>query len=414
MGKASFALAWVMDEDESERERGVTMDIATKNIVTPKHIVTILDAPGHADFIPAMITGAAAADVGILVIAATPGEFEAGFRTGSMTGLSGGQTREHIILARGLGVSQLIVAINKLDSAQPVWSRNRFDEIEETLRPFLQSNGFQTKRVQFVPVSGLLGINISVGPGASSRIPKSDEDGSAPKLAQWYKGPTLMEAIDAFESAKRDIEKPFRFIIADVYTEGKSVVVHGRVVQGYVCVGDKVLVLPIGDESLIHRIDHGSIGSCSDFSIDRAQIAIAGDSVNLILNHIDPSRIFPANLICHFDSDPKVFITNKFQGKIAIMDEIAIPIIQGAEVLFHMHNMDIPAVITNLISCTNKKDSLEVHGPRVLIGGSSATVEIRVREKICLEMYQDCRALGRFALRREGDTIAVGIVETIK
>jgi len=413
-----------MDEDESEREHGVTMDIATKTIVTSKHVVTILDSPGHAEFIPAMITGAAAADVAILVIAATPGEFEAGFRTGSMTGISGGQTREHIILARGLGVTQLIVAINKLDSAQPIWSQARFYEIQDKLKPFLKSNGFLMKRVQFIPVSGLLGINITVSPCV---IQKEDEEGYAPELSQWYTGPTLMGAIDTFEPAKRDYEKPMRFIISDVYTEGKNVIVQGRVIQGYVSVGDKVLILPIADESVIQRMDPGAIdrsSSPSSTTIDRTQIALAGDCVDLVLKQIDSSRIFPGNVITHVDSDPIVMLSNTFQAKVVIMDEIAIPIIQGAEVLFHMHNIDIPAIITKLITSFIRKTGSEQGGdegeieevqrPRVLIGGSTASVEIRVREKICLETYQHCRALGRFALRREGDTIAVGIVECVR
>jgi elongation factor 1 alpha-like protein len=157
-----------------------------------------------------------------------------------------------------------------------------------------------------------------------------------------------------------------------------------------------------------------SNSSSPNSTLDRSQIALAGDCVDLVMNHMDSTRIFPGNIITHVDSDPKVILSYTFQGKIVIMDEIAVPIIQGAEVLLYMHNIDIPAVITKLISSSNRKESVEVQRPRVLIGGSTASVEIRVREKICVETYQDCRALGRFALRREGDTIAVGIVEKIK
>jgi elongation factor 1 alpha-like protein len=224
-----------------------------------------------------------------------------------------------------------------------------------------------------------------------------------------------MEAIDAFEPAKRELEKPFRFIISDVCPEGKHVLVQGRVVQGYIYVGDKCMVMPIGDEAIISRMDHGFLGPRDDnSSLDRSQIALAGDSVNLILGHIDPSRIFPGNLITPLESDPQLCTSNYFQGKLVVMDEISSPIIQGAEVLFHMHNMDIPAFIAKLISCTNRKDGEEIQRPRMLVGGSTALVEIRLNEKICLESFNDCRALGRFALRREGDTIAVGIVERVK
>lgn len=189
LGKASFHLAWVMDEDESERQRGVTMDVATKFISTASHDVTLLDAPGHADYVPSMITGAALAQVGILVVAATRGEFEAGFLVSSTN--VGGQTREHVVLARGLGVSQFIVAVNKLDAVD--WSQERFEEIQNTLEPFLIANGFNAKRITFVPTSGLTGVNVK------------DKPSNDVKLSEWYKGPTLLEAIDSFQPAQRNI-----------------------------------------------------------------------------------------------------------------------------------------------------------------------------------------------------------------
>lgn len=189
LGKASFHLAWVMDEDESERQRGVTMDVATKFFSTKKHDFVLLDAPGHADFVPSMITGAASAQVGILVIAATRGEFEAGFLLSKNN--VGGQTREHVVLARGLGVSQLVVAVNKLDAVE--WSQARFDEIRNMLEPFLVENGFSPKRIQFVPTSGLTGVNVK------------DKPRSDVLLTEWYKGPTLLEAIDSFVPAQRNV-----------------------------------------------------------------------------------------------------------------------------------------------------------------------------------------------------------------
>jgi elongation factor 1 alpha-like protein len=192
VGKSSFALAWVMDEDDSERERGVTMEVGTKYITTPNHDFVLLDAPGHADFIPAMITGAAAADVGLLVIAATTGEFEAGFNISSTNSKSGGQTKEHIVLARGLGVSQLIVAVNKLDAVD--WSQQRYEEIHSKLQPFLQANGFSSRRVRFVPISGLTGTNVKERPVEE-------------RLTSWYSGPTLLEAMDGFVPAQRNVGK---------------------------------------------------------------------------------------------------------------------------------------------------------------------------------------------------------------
>mmetsp|Transcript_23629 Transcript_23629/g.35022 ORF Transcript_23629/g.35022 Transcript_23629/m.35022 type:complete len:685 (+) Transcript_23629:149-2203(+) len=410
IGKGSFALAWIMDEDESERERGVTIDIATKHISTKKHDVTILDAPGHADYVPAMITGAGVSDVGILVISSTRGEFESGFDTATGSGGSKGhvgQTREHITLAKGLGVSQLIVAVNKLDAAEPAWSQHRFDEIQGRLKPFLKLNGFNLKRVQFVPISGLAGVNIKESP--------SKEDPSTAGLAEWYQGKTLLEAIDSFEPAKRNIDKPFRFIVSDLYSEGKGLIVKGRVVQGLISVGDKVAVLPVGDVATVSRIDHGIIcaQSTEEFDAERIKVALAGDTCDLVITGIDIARISAGNVLSEASSALRPKIKKKMKAQILVMEELAVPIIRGSQVLLHMHCLDVPAVISNIISKVNKRDGSSIPKPRVLTGGSNATVEIKLNEKICLETYSDCRSLGRFVLRRGGDTVAIGIIEEI-
>lgn len=407
IGKASFALAWVMDEDDSERERGVTIDVATKYISTENHELTILDSPGHADFVPAMITGAASADVGILVIAATPGEFESGFNDTCNEGVAKGhvgQTREHITLARGLGVSQLIVAINKLDAAEPNWSQDRFIEIRKRLVPFLKANGFDMKRVQFVPISGLTGVNI--------KTPPTQDDHDSSGLASWYNGRTLLQAIDSFEPAKRNVEKPFRFLVADVYSEGKYTIVKGRVAQGYISTGDKVVILPIGDGADVGRIEHG-IATSSELDGERMNVAVAGDSVELFLTGIDIARIGVGNIISDIDESLRPKLKRKLKAKIMVMDRLTVPIIQGSQVLFYMHSLDVPAVITKLISQVNRKDGSINERPRMLTGTTNASVEIKLSEKICLETFNECRALGRFALRRSGDTVAVGIVETL-
>jgi signal recognition particle receptor subunit beta len=175
-------LAWLLDEDEGERAHGVTMQIATKSFTTPSHDIIILDAPGHADFIPIMITGAAHADVAILVVAATRGEFESGFERG-------GQTKEHVILARGLGVSQVIVAINKLDVDD--WKHDRYQEVQQRIQEYLVQQQFKPARIRFVPLSGLTGENV--------------KDCKDETLKSWYKGPTLLEAIDGFQAANRHV-----------------------------------------------------------------------------------------------------------------------------------------------------------------------------------------------------------------
>jgi len=410
IGKASFALAWIMDEDESERERGVTMDVATKTISTPKYDVTILDAPGHKDFVPEMICGAASADVGLLVVAATTGEFESGFD-------QRGQTREHILLSRGLGVSQLLVAVNKLDAAETPWDEHRFNHIKQTLEPFLVNCGYKAERIRFVPVSGLTGENVLYQKEAALRAWYND--------INFIKGaPTLMEALDLFQSPKRSLDKPLRFIVSDVYPEGKGVTLRGRVVQGLVRVGDSVSVMPIGDVSYVNRIEHGDLLDSSNKN--SSTFAQAGDSVELNITGVDIARTNRGCVLCHVVD--RVPINKKFQAKLLVTDLIDVPIIRGAQVSFHMQSIDVPAVISKLIEVTRRgglqdaaakafasTNSLIARStkPRVVTGGSTAMVEITLKDPLCLEEFSSCRALGRFVLRRKGDTVAVGLIEEL-
>jgi elongation factor 1 alpha-like protein len=177
-------LAWLLDENESERARGVTMEIGTKALTTKNHRIVVLDAPGHADFIPIMITGAANADTCILVVDAVTGEFESGFS-------GGGQTKEHILLAKGLGVSQVIVAVNKLDVEG--WKEDRYQVVSQEVVDYLTRQKFKLARIQCVPVSGLTGENV--------------EAQTEPLLRQWYSGPTLLQAMNRFKPANRQLGK---------------------------------------------------------------------------------------------------------------------------------------------------------------------------------------------------------------
>jgi len=189
LGKQSFMYAWLLDETEEERERGITMDVGQNRFETDHRVVTLLDAPGHKDFIPNMISGAYQADVAVLVVNATTGEFEAGFE-------SGGQTREHALLVRSLGVSQLCIAVNKLDTVD--WSHERFNNIRDKLKVFLTKQaGFRESDLNFIPCSGLTGENLT-------------KVSSSQTLKSWYQGPTLVEVVDTMKTPVRDIDKPFR------------------------------------------------------------------------------------------------------------------------------------------------------------------------------------------------------------
>lgn len=425
IGKSSFALAWFTDEDESERERGVTVDIGTKFIKTDKFDFTLLDAPGHRDFVPNMISGAAGADCGLLVVAATTGEFEAGFATGG-NGVVGGQTREHIILSRGLGVSQFIVAVNKLDAAEPAWEEGRYEYIKSRVLAFLLENGFKEKRIRFVPVSGLTGVNVV------SNGKKEDEEGWK-MLQQWYKGPTLIEALNSFMPAKREFEKPLRCIVTDVSSEGKAVTVRGRIVQGFMRSGDGVALLPVGDEANVSRVEKGKATKESDSPYayvsnngnqsnnnpetdlnddpELQNFALAGDTVECALTGIDAARVSPGCVICHPQVSVRPRIERKFEARVMVMEQLAVPIIRGSQVLFHMHSIDVPAVLNKLMTAKKRGEATPRNNPRVLSGGMEATVEITLSERLVLEEYSECKSLGRFVLRRGGDTIAIGLIE---
>jgi hypothetical protein len=204
-----------------------------------------------------MISGAASADCGILVVAATTGEFEEGFATGG--GDNGGtcccgQTREHVLLSRGLGVTQFVVAVNKLDVADPAWSERRYKEIKSSMTRFLKEVGYREKNITVVPVSGLTGVNIHRKEGKMSQ----DEGEGWVALRKWYKGPTLVEAMDSFNPAKREFEKSLRVIVTDVSSEGKNINIRGRVARGFVRVGEDVVVLPVGDAATIVRVERGT------------------------------------------------------------------------------------------------------------------------------------------------------------
>jgi elongation factor 1 alpha-like protein len=190
-----------------------------------------------------------------------------------------------------------------------------------------------------------------------------------------------------------------------MYAEGKGVVTRGRVAQGFVQVGDKVQVLPLGDPAMVSRVEHLVP---PDDGGDRLTVAIAGDTVELNLSNVDPSRVTVGNVVVDTTHLPR--ISNKATAKVLIMDELTVPIIRGAQVLFHMHSLDIPAVITKLISTLKPDGSIIKERPRALTSGVSAVVELKLDNKIVMEAFQDCRALGRFVLRRGGDTIAVGVI----
>uniref|UniRef100_A0A673CW43 HBS1-like protein n=1 Tax=Sphaeramia orbicularis TaxID=375764 RepID=A0A673CW43_9TELE len=380
-GKASFAFAWVLDETGEERDRGVTMDVGMTKFETNSKVVTLMDAPGHKDFIPNMITGAAQADVAVLVVDASRGEFEAGFE-------AGGQTREHALLVRSLGVTQLAVAVNKMDQVN--WQQERFQEITSKLGHFLKQAGFKESDVFHIPTSGLSGENL---------VTRS----SVSQLTSWYSGPSLLEQIDAFKAPQRSVDKPFRLCVSDVFKDqGSGFCVTGKIEAGYIQTGDRILAMPPNETCTVKGIT---------LHDEPLEWAAAGDHVSLTVTGMDIIKI---NVGCVF-CDPKepIRTCTRFRARILLFN-IELPITQGFPVLLHYQTVSEPATIKKLVSVLHKSSGEVLKKkPKCLSKGMNAIVEIQTQRPVSLELYKDYKELGRFMLRYVGSTIAAGVVTEV-
>ncbi|KAI1777040.1 hypothetical protein F4818DRAFT_408903 [Hypoxylon cercidicola] len=366
IGKASFALAWVLDQRSEERSRGVTIDIATNKFETDTTSFTILDAPGHRDFIPNMIAGASQADFAILVVDATTGAFEAGLK---------GQTREHSLLLRSMGVSRIIVAINKLDTVG--WSQSRFDEISQQVSGFLSATGFQLKNVSFVPVSGLLGDNIVRR--------------SADAAAGWYDGKTLIEELESSEPMARALHKPLRLTISEVYRSTQSpLTISGRIDAGSLQAGDALLVQPSGEKAYVKSLE-----------LDQEPVdwAVAGQNVVIHLSNIDPIHVRVGDIIC--DTKQPIACVDTFTVKILAFD-----ILMPMQVDVHRGRLHAAGQIVEMPALLDKvKGTVTKKKPRIVKPGSVARVVVKMGSKVPLEAGQ------RVVLRSGGDTVAAGLLE---
>ncbi|PVV02515.1 hypothetical protein BB560_003028 [Smittium megazygosporum] len=406
VGKSSFAYAWVLDETDRERERGVTVGVATRAFQTDKRRFTLLDAPGHRDFVPNMISGASQADIAILVIDTTLGGFESGFERD-------GQTREHTMLLKSLGIKSLIIAMNKMETSD--WSKARFEEIRTKLMPFLLTTGFEKDSIRFIPVSGIKGVNLT------KRVSSKDY----PELAKWYKvpsksseghegeektGPCLVELLNTFPLPPRDIEKDLRIPVVDYFrggefgssgtmSSGTNVSICGRIVQGCFQVGDTVTVIPGGEKAVVKSIN-------VDYNSE--DYAIAGDNVIVMLSGVDILQYSVGSMICS-PTNP-ISLVPRFRAQIVVFDT-PIPITKGYVVILHILGINEPAIISKLIELTDSNTGEVLKkSPRHLTKDSTASVEIIVNRPVAIDLFKNCKDLGRFALRKNGVSIASGIV----
>ncbi|GAD96109.1 elongation factor Tu GTP binding domain protein [Paecilomyces variotii No. 5] len=367
IGKGSFALAWVLDQSSEERARGVTIDIATNKFETEKTRFTIVDAPGHRDFVPNMIAGASQADFAVLVIDSSTGNFESGLK---------GQTKEHALLVRSMGVHKIVVAVNKMDSVD--WSKDRYEEIEQQISSFLTTAGFQEKNISFVPCSGFHGDNITR---------RSDNPN-----ASWYTGRTLIEELETSEPYTHALEKPLRMTIADVFRGGvqSPVSISGRLDAGSLQVGDQILTMPSGEKAVIKSLEVD--GEPNDW-------AVAGQNVVLNLANIDPIHLRSGDVICT-PASPVQNITT-FTTKVLAFDHLMPMLVD-----IHRGRLHVPGRISRLVATLDKGTGTPVKKrPKIIPPGTVARIVVEMDQAIPLETP------ARIVLRASGDTIAAGLLE---
>ncbi|NIP62777.1 MAG: translation elongation factor EF-1 subunit alpha [Nitrosopumilaceae archaeon] len=374
----TFKYAWVMDNIKDERERGITIDLAFQKFETDKYFFTLIDAPGHRDFVKNMITGASEADAAVLVLSAKEGETDTAIAPG-------GQAREHAFLLKTLGVNQLIVAINKMDAVD--YKEETFNEVVEKGKKLCKSVGYKVDEVPFIPVSGWLGDNL---------VKKSEK-------MDWYKGPTLKEAFDNFKVPEKPVGKPLRCPIQDVYSiTGVGTVPVGRIETGKMKVNDKIIVMPSGAKGEIKSIEthHTQMES-----------AEAGDNIGFNLRGIERKDIKRGDVLGTPDSPPRV--AKEFKAQIIVIHHPT-AIAPGYTPVMHAHTAQVAATVTEFEAKINPASgAVEEENPKFLKVGDSAIVKIRPVRPTAIETFKDFPELGRFALRDMGATVAAGIIKEI-
>jgi elongation factor 1-alpha len=374
----TFKYAWVLDSIKDERERGITIDLAFQKFETSKYFYTLIDAPGHRDFIKNMITGASEADAAILVVSVKPGETEAATDPG-------GQAREHAFLSRTLGVSQIVVALNKMDDS--AYSEARYNEVKEIVEKMLKLVGYNLAKISFIPVSGWKGDNL---------VKKSEN-------MPWYKGPTLAESLDLFEPPEKPLGKPLRIPIQDVYSiTGVGTVPVGRVETGVLKANQKVMVMPSGVTGEVKSIEthHTQMES-----------AEAGDNIGFNLRGVDKKSIKRGDVIGPVDNPPNA--AKEFEAQIIIIHHPT-AMAPGYTPVLHAHTAQVAATLSEFVAKIDPKTGGAVEEkPKFLKTGDAAIVRIKPVRPLAIETFKEFPEIGRFALRDMGTTIAAGVVKSI-
>jgi len=371
-GKATFEFAWVMDNLKEERERGITIDIAHKRFDTPKYYFTVVDCPGHRDFVKNMITGASQADAAILVVAAPDGVME--------------QTKEHVFLARTLGITQIIIAVNKMDAVK--YDEKRFNEVKKDLSDLIKMVGYKPDETLFIPISSLQGVNIK----------------ELSKETPWYKGMALIPALDTFKEPDKPTDKPLRLPIQDVYSiSGIGTVPVGRVETGIVKKGMKVSFMPANKDGEIKSIEmhHEEIPQ-----------AVPGDNVGFNVRGIGKGDIRRGDVMGPADAPPTV--AEEFTAQIVVLQHPS-ALTVGYTPVFHCHTTQTACTFTELKKKLDPRSGqTKEENPTFLKSGDAAIVTVTPTKPMVIENVKELPQLGRFAVRDMGSTIAAGMCIAIK
>ncbi len=379
-GRESWWLAYILDTTEEERNKGITVEVGRAFFETPNKRFTILDAPGHKSFVANMIQGAAQADIAVLVISARKGEFETGFE-------KGGQTREHALLAKTLGVRVLIVVINKMDESTVAWSKERYDECVSKLTPFLKQSGYNSKHVHFLPIAALSGANIK------------DRVGKA--VCPWFEGPSLLELLDGITVGGRDPDGPLRIPVLDKYID-RGIIAMGKVESGTLREGQELLIMPQGTKA---KVDKVYINDCE------VSVARPGENVKIKIRGCGEDEVLRGFVLCTKDSP--VVATTQFEAQLMLLelDHKAL-FTAGYSAVLHMHTAEEEVVVAKLVAELDKKTGEPKPGgpARFVKSGALCVCILKTTRSICVEKFETMQQLGRFTLRDEGRTIGIGKV----
>lgn len=384
MNRESWYLSWALDTNDEERDKGKTVETGRAFFETEKKRFTLLDAPGHRCFVSNMISGAAQADVGILVISARKGEFETGFDRG-------GQTREHALLAKTAGVKHLIVLINKMDDPSVMWDKERYEDVCNRLLPFLKQSGFRPSDLKFMPASGLTGANL-----------KEQMDTS---VCPWYTGPPFLTYLDNLPSFKdNSTSRPFRLSIVEKYKD-MGTLVMGKVISGKCEKNQNLVIMP-----------NKTTVQITDIFIDDEDFDMAetGDNVKLKLKNIEEEDISVGFVLCSPESICK--IADRFLAKIHIV-ELRNIIAPGFNCIMHINSAVVEVSFKELVGLVDRKTGkkkVDKKGqpvrPRCAKENEVVVAKLQLASPICIESFEEFPQMGRFTMRDEGKTIAVGKV----